>query len=73
MDVVPMVTLPHYSIYPSSPAKDSQLKNRTQKVKELAFTEKKKKQQITREKFFFLTKRRDQFLLERRKYNYKKL
>ena len=59
MDVVPMVALLYYSICPSSPVKDSQEKNHTQKVKELAFIEKKKKQQITRENFFFLTKRRD--------------
>ena len=59
MDVVPMITLSYYSICSSSPAKDSQEKNRTQKVKELALTEKKKKQQIKREKFFFSTKRRD--------------
>ena len=58
MDVVPIVTLPSYSIYPSCPAKYSQEKNHIQKVKELGFTEK-KELQITREKFFFLTKRRD--------------
>ena len=58
MDVVPMVTFPCYSIYPSLPTKFPQEKNHTRKVKELVFTEK-EKQQTTREKFFFYTERRD--------------
>ena len=58
MDVVSMVTLPYYSTCPPSPAKDSQDKNHTQKIKELTFTEK-EKQHKTREKFFFCTKKRN--------------
>ena len=56
MDMVPMVTLPYYSIYPSSYAKDSQEKNHTQKVKELAFIEKKEKRYDKGEVFLFYRK-----------------
>ena len=52
-----MVTLPCYLIYMSSPTKDLQEKNYTQKVRESAFIEK-EEQQIIKEKFLFLQKER---------------
>ena len=51
---------------------DLQEKNHTWKVKGLAFTKKKEKQQITREKFLFYIEMREWFLLERGEHNYEK-
>ena len=56
MDVVPMVTLPYYLIYLSSPAKDLQKKSNTQRVRESTFNEKEERQ-IIREKFFSFYKK----------------